>query len=221
MELPFISCLCPTYNRPEHLKRSIAMFLAQSYPAERCELVVCDDGDRLWKVIPEPRVDQLFVSQRFPSLPEKYSALVRATTARDACAIWEDDDEYRPDYLLHHAQALLRGAEWSKPSIVWSDYANPPRLGLESDPGRFFSSIVFRHSLFARVGGFVMTKRADFDQQFIARLRQAAPPGDPCDFGEPQFVYRWHTGAYHGQNYMRGPDDESWYERAGAAQRSH
>lgn len=221
MELPFISCLCPTYRRPKHLKRSIEMFLAQSYPADRCELVVCDDGDDSWTVIPEPRVNQLFVSQRFPSLPEKYSALVLAATHRDVYAIWEDDDEYKSDHLLNHARSLARGREWSKPYVVWSDYADPPNHQLEKADGRFFASIAFRHSLFERVGGFVMTKRADFDQQFLARLSLAAVPGNPCLFDLPQYVFRWHTGAYHGQNFMRGPDDESWYERAGAAQRSH
>jgi hypothetical protein len=171
------------------------MYNAQSWPESQRELIILDDS----------------TGPRWPSLPEKYRELV-AMARGDVLAIWEDDDEYKSDHLAKHAQAIA-GREWSKPSNVWSDYADPPRHGVERSDGRFFASIAFRRSLFDRVGGFVMTKRADFDQQFIARLTAAAVPGDPCDFGEPQYVFRWHTAAYHGQHYMRGPEDDGWYDR--------
>ena len=46
-ELPLVSCLCPTYRRPQLLENSIACFLAQNYPADRRELVVLDDAGEL------------------------------------------------------------------------------------------------------------------------------------------------------------------------------
>ena len=46
-ELPFVSCLCPTYRRPKLLENSIACFLAQDYPADRRELIVLDDAGEL------------------------------------------------------------------------------------------------------------------------------------------------------------------------------
>lgn len=216
-ELPFISCLCPTYCRPEQLARVIAHFDRQSYPAERRELVILDDSpghEGGWRLLPG-FVRHFGVSQRIRSLAEKYARLV-AMAQGSLLAIWEDDDDYLPDHLLHHVGALI-GREWSKPSRVLSDYADPPRLGEERADGRFFASIAFRRALFERVGGFVPTARADFDQQFLARLAAAGPPGDPCDFGPPQYVYRWHTGAPHAQGFMRGPADEEWYDRAGTA----
>lgn len=30
--------------------------------------------------------------------------------------------------------------------------------------------------------------------------------------GLPPYCFRWQTGYDHGQGYMRGPDDESWYD---------
>jgi hypothetical protein len=50
----------------------------------------------------------------------------------------------------------------------------------------------------------------------LARLRQHAESvGDPCALAPPQYVFRWHTGHWHGQNAMRGLEDEGWYERVG------
>ena len=46
-ELPLVSCLCPTYRRPQLLENSIACFLDQNYPADRRELVVLDDAGEL------------------------------------------------------------------------------------------------------------------------------------------------------------------------------
>lgn len=43
-ELPFISCVCPTYKRPHMLRNSLACFLAQDYPKDRCELIILDDA---------------------------------------------------------------------------------------------------------------------------------------------------------------------------------
>jgi hypothetical protein len=83
-----------------------------------------------------------------------------------------------------------------------------------------------------RVGGWVQTKRADFDQQMIARLRADEEPGDPCTFRllgvpvlgdplestqqivSPGYVYRWQsTGSGHCSGLTRSPESEDWYDR--------
>ena len=217
LELPFISCLCPTFRRQEHLARSVEMFKQQSYPVDRRELIILDDGQGKAGGSIDSGVSHWCVEDRFDSLPSKYWWLLNSSGAiGEVFSIWEDDDEYKPDHLLNHAKVIQQGHGWSKPSQVWSDYHNPPAHGLEPADGRFFASIAFTRELLHRVGGFVQTKRADFDQQFIQRLTAAERPGDPCQFGEPQYVFRWHTGAYHGQHFMTGgPSDETWYDRAG------
>lgn len=217
MHLPFISCLCPTYQRPHLLERAIAWFHGQHYPADRRELVILDDSPG----VPEGCrrqpgfVRHIGLRPRMPRLIDKYAELVRRADG-EILALWEDDDEYHADHLTWHARALEQ-ADWSKPSLVLSDYADPPRLALERAAGRFFASIAFRRRLYEAVGGFVLTARADFDQQFLARLGAAAPPADPCQWGPPQYVFRWHTGAPHAQGAMRGPEDRAWYDAAGAA----
>ena len=209
-ELPFVSCLCPTYRRPKLLENSIACFLAQDYPADRRELIILDDAGELehqigdgWQIISIPR--------RFRSLPEKFNAL--AGLARgEILVVWEDDDIY----LTHHISsqvAAMEGHLWSKPSKVLSDYTG--EIQEEDATGRFHASLAFTRQAFEQVGGWPLTLRGDFDQQLIAKLNTVGLLGDPCLVAKPGYVFRWgSTGAYHGQAMMRVPDDERWYENA-------
>ncbi|MFM7163844.1 MAG: glycosyltransferase [Planctomycetaceae bacterium] len=182
-ELPFVSCLCPTYRRPKLLENSIACFLAQDYPADRRELIVLDDAGELqnqtgdgWQIISIPR-----------RLPHHISTHVRA----------------------------MEGRLWSKPSFVLSSYTG--RLEQEDATGRFHASLAFRREIFDRIGGWPLTRRGDFDQQLIARLNAIEAPGDPCQFADPSYIFRWgQTNAYHGQAFMQGPEDEGWYDRVRA-----
>jgi hypothetical protein len=149
-------------------------------------------------------------------LPAKYNDLLRRSPPEtDAFLVWEDDDIYLPGYISAHAQTL-RTCELSKPTLVLSDYPGGGRVQAESGAGRFHSSLAFRSELVRRVGGWPETRRADFDQQFIAALQQESrATGSPwATAAECQYVYAWHTGAAHGQHAMRSPEDESWYDRA-------
>lgn len=212
----FVSALCPTFRRPELLANSVALWERQRLlPGDTAELIILDDGGTFadqrgpnWRIVS--------AYDRYLSLPDKYNALAAiASPASEAFLVWEDDDTYLPGYISAHINCLRR-AELSKPRYVLSDY--PGELVSESAAGRFHSTLGFRRELFERVGGWPATRRADFDQQFIARLEAAARTiGDPFS-GAPvcnsPFIYRWHTGAPHGQSTMRSGDDESWYDRA-------
>lgn len=208
-DLPFVSCLCPTYLRPKLLENSIACFLAQDYPADRRELVILDDAGQIapqkgdgWEVI--------LVARRFRSLPEKFNAL--AGLARgDMLVVWEDDDIYLPWHITAHVEALTDGG-FSKPSRVLSLYTGT--LQEEDATGRFHASIAFTREAFESAGGWPLTKRGDFDQQLLARLSRSSAIVDPCRNHPPSYVFRWgSTGAYHGQALMRGPGDDEWYLR--------
>jgi hypothetical protein len=83
--------------------------------------------------------------------------------------------------------------------------------------GRLHAILAFRREIFDRIGGWPLTKRGDFDQQLIARLHAIEAPGDPCQFADPSYIFRWgQTNAYHGQAFMQGPEDEGWYDRVQA-----
>lgn len=128
----------------------------------------------------------------------------------DSVAIWDDDDLYLPDHLTNHAKAL-ETFDWSHPSSVWSTYTSKPEI--EVATGRFYAAAAVRRDWLEEFGGWRKTGRADFDQLFLADAGQR-PKGDPCEFGDPQFVFRWRdTGANHAQSAITKPDDEQWYWR--------
>ena len=90
---------------------------------------------------------------------------------------------------------------------------------MEDAKGRFHASLAFRREVFDRIGGWPLTKRGDFEQQLIAQQTAIEAPGDPCQLDSPSYIFRWsQTNAYHGQAFMRGPDDEGWYERVAGLQ---
>lgn len=218
--LPFITALCPTYRRPELLANSLWLWNMQTYPADRRQLVILDDGytfDAQTSELPTNVLWRLFrTPTRFDSITAKYDCLIDlAPDHTDAFLIWEDDDIYLPYYIQAHAN-VLKDNEYSKPKQVMSDY--PGYLILEESAGRFFSSIGFRKSLYERIGGMEQTKRADFDQRFLARIASFNPsygnPWPSATKNSCQFVYGWHTGKPHGQNTMRSPDDETWWDNA-------
>lgn len=220
-DLPYIVALCPTFNHPELLANSVALWEIQDYPADRRFLVISDDGGAFdhWQTGENWHLFRH--SQRFPSLPHKYNDMAMwgrrykpdMSGPPDAYLVWEDDDLYLPGYVSAHARVLAEH-ELSKPGVVVSDY--PGYLIEEPASGRFHSTLGFRRELFQRIGGWPLTRRADFDQQMIAALQSAArSAGDPFAEGSIEFVYRWHTGAQHGQSFMRSPDDQAWYDRAG------
>jgi len=208
-----ISCLCPTYRRPEPIVANvIACFEAQTH-ADR-ELVVLDDagelaaaaGDR-WRIVSQP--------DRFATLAEKYNALAELGGDAAAIAVWEDDDVYLPWHLEAHARALDRHA-WSLPAESWSLYTGE----LQRRRKRYHGALACRREAWEAVGGWPVTRASNFDRLFIGRLAAAfGPPGDPCEHGPPGYVFRWHTGSYHGQHFMAGSGSVGWYERAGEVPR--
>ena len=51
-EHPFVSVLCPTYNRQALIPLVVEQFMSQRYPKDRMELVILDDSSRKWSSLP-------------------------------------------------------------------------------------------------------------------------------------------------------------------------
>jgi hypothetical protein len=143
---------------------------------------------------------------------EKYNRMLELSQEFgpfDAIALWDDDDIYLPNHLHYHAQ-VLKDYDLSYPSHVYSTYTGQ-RL-IEPSGGRFWASLAIRYNAFLRTGGFVSTRRADFDQQSLARWQYHCSRGDPIHFAEPTYIFRWlDTGCEHSQQRMKSADDVTWY----------
>lgn len=216
--LPIISCLCPTFRRPRLLQNTIACFLAQDYPADRRELLILDD-DGAYNNVTSTGVKGYYrvisVKERYPTLTAKYNALASQAVGT-VFAVWEDDDIYLPWHLSANTRCMGSSIEvpWlSKMSQIYSTYGN--KLQIEDSQGRFHASLVFNRSAFNTVGGWPNTKRADFDQQLIQSLQNKVSVCDPIKEGvKPSYCFTWETSQdYHGQSFMRSPEDETWYDR--------
>ncbi|MEZ5942933.1 MAG: NPCBM/NEW2 domain-containing protein [Planctomycetaceae bacterium] len=163
--LPLISCVMPTYGRPEFVHESLAMFLAQDYVNK--ELLIVNDcpGQTFEGEFPQVRI--INCDERFPTLGEKRNFAIRQA-AGDWIAVWDDDDIYLPwrlsfsmqeiaafetplyrphDYWaywgesnLHDNQAIR---EWiSHPLVIfhrdlWETAKGYPRQTLNEDSGLF------------------------------------------------------------------------------------
>lgn len=211
-----ILCLMPTYGRRrELLENSLACFASQTH--EEKQLWIFDDLGTLENCSRVPSgVSVISKPQREASIADKYNVMLeiaaRYGTSYDAVAVWDDDDAYLPDYLTGHAEALSRG-EWSQPPVIRSTYGcRPGQTIIEPSAGRFHGSIAIRRELLEQLGGWVPTKRADFDQQMLAALAAHSPRAEV--HGWPQYVYRWQdSGGGHCSGLMRSPDNEDWYDR--------
>jgi len=205
----FVTALCPTFRRPNLLANSLAQFVGQDYPKDSCELIILDDAQQIeeqqgenWKVISAP--------SRYPSLTTKYNAMVATADPRtDVFVVWEDDDIYLPWHISAHA-ASMRQHIWSKPHHIYAcsfDNLESRQSGLS-----YYASMGVRKEHW----GLENTKRADFDQAYMARLSAKETAADTQDYSPghiSSYVFRWETTRnYHGQGVMKSMDDETWYD---------
>ena len=117
MSQPFVSVLTPTYNRRKFIPHAIQMFRSQTYPHNRMEWIVVDDG--------EEKVGDLFETAGLPNV--RYMALDKKLTIGkkrnflnslakgEICVCMDDDDYYPPDRVR---QAVLRLTSQPKPRRV-------------------------------------------------------------------------------------------------------
>lgn len=210
-------CLCPTYNRPRRLlDESINNFLKQTH--SNAFLLVYDDLGSHDSLVSESMA-VITTDRREPGIVAKYNKMLELAKQFgdfDAIALWDDDDIYLPNHLEYHSQVLqIHGMSY--PALVWSTYTG--KMEQEASGGRFWASLAIKTAEFNRVGGFVDTERADFDQQSLGYWRKNISCGDPCEIGEPTYVFRWgDTGCQHSQFQMRSPDDTGWYQRLAVSQ---
>lgn len=204
--------LCPTYGRtPGLLANSLACFQAQDYIGPMV-MVLYDDLGNIRCELPE-NVILLQTRQRAQSISYKYPPMIGAVPDADVFVWWDDDDVYLPWHVKASVAACGK-RNWSHPRQVWSTYGSQDaQAHREETGGRFWASMAVTASFLSHVGGIVLTRRADFDQQMLIRLKGYSPPGR-ADNHSPSYVYRWgSTNEGHVSGLMKSPDNEDWWDR--------
>jgi glycosyltransferase involved in cell wall biosynthesis len=112
---PFVSILTPTYNRRAFIPYLIACIKDQTYPKERMEWVVFDDGSDLIEDLLKPEFQTMNIqyirSETKLSIGAKRNRLHAA--ARGEILVCMDDDDYYPPERVNHAVMTLVGRKAS------------------------------------------------------------------------------------------------------------
>jgi hypothetical protein len=106
--VPFVSVLTPTYNRRKFIPLAIQMFKAQTYPQDRMEWIILDDGT--------DKVGDLFAASglknvRYVPMDTKLPIgakrnRINELASGDICLAWDDDDYYPPDRVKNSVRKL-------------------------------------------------------------------------------------------------------------------
>jgi glycosyltransferase involved in cell wall biosynthesis len=112
MSRPFVSCICPTYNRRRFLPYLLRMFNAQTYPKDRRELIIVDDSPETNEdIIAQFNVDKniryFYVKDKM-ELGKKRN-YINSLVKGDYVVCFDDDDYYPPE-RISHAITILQGS---------------------------------------------------------------------------------------------------------------
>jgi glycosyltransferase involved in cell wall biosynthesis len=112
---PSVSIVTPTFNRRPFIPKLIEYIKEQTYPAERMEWLVYDDGTDPIEDLLAPHMETMriryFRSEEKKNVGEKRNRL-NAEAKGDIIICMDDDDYYSPERVSHVVNSLR-----SKPSI--------------------------------------------------------------------------------------------------------
>jgi glycosyltransferase involved in cell wall biosynthesis len=105
-EEPFVSICTPTFNRRPFIPAMIECFNHQTYPKDKMEWIIIDDGtDKIEDLVKEiPNVKYFKYDTKMP-LGKKRNLM--HTKTKGEIIIYMDDDDYYPPERVSHAVTML------------------------------------------------------------------------------------------------------------------
>jgi len=212
---PFITCICPTYKRPEYLAAAIKCFEEQDYPKDRCELIVLDDAGQIgecsgesWKLVS--------TEDRVPNLWQKFNTIAdMGNPDRDIICIWEDDDIYLPWHLSSIAKARVAGEkQFFAPEFAYSNYGqNIGDVVKENSTGRFHATWAYSKELWEDVGGYETVLNITGDKVMREKCLRSAGGYTRYEGDNPTYVYRWARASWHASAILAVDSEAEFQER--------
>lgn len=103
--LPLVSCIVPTYNRHDWLKKSVHMFTQQTYP--KLEMIIVDDSEQQPCDLTLPENVQYVRLNARRSIGYKRNLAIQHAQG-DLVAFWDDDDYHGPKRIEHLVRTMLK-----------------------------------------------------------------------------------------------------------------
>ena len=107
MSYPFVSLITPTYNRRIFMPQAIRNFMSQTYPKNKIEWIIADDGeDKIYDLVKDiPQVVYFSFDEKI-KLGKKRNFL-NSKVKGDIILSFDDDDWYSKDYVSYMTRLLM------------------------------------------------------------------------------------------------------------------
>ena len=133
---PFVSLCTPTFNRRPFLHTMIKCFLHQTYPKDRMEWIIVDDGtDCIRDDIESFNIPQIkyYRLENKLTLGEKRN-LVHSYCKGDILVYMDDDDYYPPERVSHAVEKLQKSTALCAGSSILYIYFKPLQRMVQFGP---------------------------------------------------------------------------------------
>ncbi|QGG09973.1 glycosyltransferase family 2 protein [Enterobacter cancerogenus] len=119
---PFVSVVCPTWNRRAFLPYLLYIFQYQDYPADKRELIILDDSEQSNEDLIAMMVDPAVGNVRYVHSPERLDLgkkrnMLNEMASGEYILCFDDDDYYPPTKIstqvaaMQHNNALFSGSD--------------------------------------------------------------------------------------------------------------
>lgn len=109
---PFVSILTPTFNRRKFISSMIECYKAQTYPKEKMEWIILDDGDDPVKDLFDLVIKELpnirYIQHSSKLLIGAKRNILNKEAKGEILIAMDDDDYYLPDRVSHVVQKALQ-----------------------------------------------------------------------------------------------------------------
>jgi glycosyltransferase involved in cell wall biosynthesis len=111
-KLPFVTLCTPTFNRRPFIPIMIKCFEIQTYPKDRIEWIIVDDGtDKIEDLIKDiPQIKYLKFDEKM-TLGKKRNFMHSKCTG-DIIVYMDDDDYYPPERISHAVDTLIKNPNY-------------------------------------------------------------------------------------------------------------
>lgn len=110
-QLPFVSICTPTFNRRPFIPIMIECFNHQTYPKDRMEWIIIDDGtDKVGDMLKDVPQIKYFSYDKKMNLGKKRN-LMHEKSMGDILVYMDDDDYYPPERVSHAVETLLKNPQ--------------------------------------------------------------------------------------------------------------